>query len=89
MKTQPILRQLATPLLLGLLLLGRSVEMGATYYIALMIASVFGLRQQYLIRDREPDRCIDAFLNNAWLGGTVFAGIALDYIFRGPPTPAG
>jgi hypothetical protein len=23
-----------------------------------------------------------AFLNNAWLGGAIFAGILLDYIFR-------
>ena len=35
-----------------------------------------------LIRDREPASCFRAFLNNAWLGGAVFCGIALDYLFR-------
>jgi len=38
-----------------------------------------------LIRDRDRGRALRAFLNNAWLGGAVFAGIALDYLFRAPP----
>jgi 4-hydroxybenzoate polyprenyltransferase len=41
------------------------------------------VHQQVLIRDREPDRCFRAFLNNNLFGLVVFAGIALDYLFRG------
>jgi 4-hydroxybenzoate polyprenyltransferase len=77
-----ILGCLQVVLLIGLALLGQSVEMGVWYYGGLAVASLFGMRQQFLIRDRDRERCVDAFLNNAWLGGAVFAGIVLDYIFR-------
>jgi 4-hydroxybenzoate polyprenyltransferase len=69
-------------LLATLYLVGRSAELGAWYYGGLAAATLFGLYQQLLIRDREPATCFRAFLNNAWLGGAVFSGIALDYLFR-------
>jgi len=69
-------------LLATLYLVGSSAELGAWYYGGLGTATVFGLYQQHLIRDREPASCFRAFLNNAWLGGAVFCGIALDYLFR-------
>ncbi len=43
---------------------------------------MLALRQQWLIRDRDPERCFRAFLNNNLFGLVVFAGIALDYLFR-------
>lgn len=66
---------------LGLALVGRSAEMGRWYYGALLVAAVFAAYQQYLIKDRSPPECLRAFLNNAWLGGFVFAGIILHYTF--------
>ena len=69
-------------LLATLLLVGRSAELGAWYYGGLAAAAMFGLYQQALIKDREPSTCFRAFLNNAWFGGAVFCGIALDYLFR-------
>jgi len=77
-----ILVALQLILLVGLGLLGRSMEMGVIYFVALVVVAVQCLRQQYLLRNREREQCFQAFLNNAWLGGTVFAGIALDYVFR-------
>jgi 4-hydroxybenzoate polyprenyltransferase len=70
-------------LLATLYLVGRSAELGAWYYGGLAAASLFGLFQQMLLKEREPASCFRAFLNNAWLGGAVFAGIALDYLFKG------
>jgi 4-hydroxybenzoate polyprenyltransferase len=70
-------------LLASLYLVGRSAELGIWYYGGLGAAALFGLYQQILIRDRDAGRCVRAFLNNAWLGGSVFVGIALDYLFRG------
>ncbi|MGD8341438.1 MAG: 4-hydroxybenzoate octaprenyltransferase [Gammaproteobacteria bacterium] len=67
-------------LLIGLLLLGRSVELGGWFLVGLGAAAGFALRQLYLIRSREPDACFRAFRNNAWFGGAVFLGIALDYV---------
>jgi len=69
--------------LVTLVLVGRNAELGAWYYGGLGIAFALSLYQQFLMRDREPAACLRAFLNNAWLGGFVFAGIVLDYLFRG------
>lgn len=67
--------------LLALVLVGRNAELGAWYFGSLGIALLLFLYQQFLIRDREPEGCIRAFLNNVWVGGCVFAGILLDYVF--------
>jgi len=76
-----ILAGLMVVLFGGLALLGRDEELGAWYYVGLLAAGCFALRQQYLIRERNPARCLQAFLNNAWLGGSVFAGFLLDGVF--------
>lgn len=70
-------------LVLGLLLVGRSADRGYWYLGGVAAAAVFMLYQQYLMREREPTRCFTAFLNNAWLGLSVFVGLALDYILQG------
>jgi 4-hydroxybenzoate polyprenyltransferase len=67
-------------LLLGLILIGRGAERGGWYLAGIAGAAVFMLYQQFLIRDREPDRCFAAFLNNAWVGLSVLVGLVLDYI---------
>lgn len=64
---------------LGLVLLGRQLALDALYYIGLLVAAGFALYQQYLIRRRAPQACFQAFLNNNWLGGAVFAGLLLAY----------
>ena len=65
--------------LLGLFLVGQSEELGLWYQVALVPVGALMLYQQYLIKARDPQRCFAAFLNNAWAGGLVFAGIALAY----------
>jgi 4-hydroxybenzoate polyprenyltransferase len=77
-----VLAALMLVLLGGLLLIGQSAELGGWYHLGLLAAVVFALRQHYLIRDRDARLCVQAFLNNAWLGGAVFIGIVLDYLFR-------
>jgi len=44
-------------------------------------ASVFAGYQQYLIKDRKPELCFQAFLNNNWFGMMLFIGVFLDYQF--------
>jgi 4-hydroxybenzoate polyprenyltransferase len=68
--------------LASLVLVGRSADMGAWYYGGLAAAGVFCLYQAYLIKERDVVQSFRAFLNNAWLGGAIFAGILLDYTFR-------
>ena len=51
-------------------------------FTGLAVAVASSLHQQYLIRRRDPADCFRAFLNNNLFGLAVFAGIALDYLFR-------
>jgi 4-hydroxybenzoate polyprenyltransferase len=77
-----ILGVLKLMLLANLYLIGQSAGLGYWYLAGLSVAGIFALYQQYLIRDRDPARCFQAFLNNHLLGMAVFIGIALDYLFN-------
>lgn len=65
-------------MLLALLQVGLHLEAGVAYYLGLAGAAGLFAYQQYLIRRRERQDCFRAFLNNAWLGGVVFAGLVAD-----------
>ena len=52
--------------------------LGIWYAAGLGIALALALYQQWLIRARDRDSCFRAFLNNAWFGAAVFAGLAID-----------
>lgn len=67
----------ATALLI-LVMAGLREHLGAWYYIGLAAAAGFAGYQQWLIRDRQPQACFRAFLNNQWFGLVVFLGLALD-----------
>lgn len=72
--------QLASLMLLAVV--GRMSGLDSWYWLGLAVAAMLALRQQWLIRDREPAACFRAFLNNNYFGIAVFAGVALDYLFR-------
>ncbi|MEX0952053.1 MAG: 4-hydroxybenzoate octaprenyltransferase, partial [Gammaproteobacteria bacterium] len=68
-------------MLLGvLLLIGNKAELGGMYYVGLAAATILGIYQQFLIRNREPAQCLQAFLNNHWLGAAVFTGLLAHYL---------
>lgn len=69
-------------LLFDLVLVGHTAKLGQYYFFGLLVAAALALYQQYLIRDREPEGCFAAFLNNNWFGAVVFLGIFLDYLAR-------
>jgi 4-hydroxybenzoate polyprenyltransferase len=66
----------------GLWIAGRSLGLGSWYHAGLIGAAVLFAWQQWLIRDRDGERSLRAFQNNNYVGAVVFAGIALDYLFR-------
>lgn len=68
--------------LLGLWLIGDEMELGLWYGLGLAFAAMFALYQQLLIRERKPEDCFRAFLNNNYFGMSVFIGILLEYTFR-------
>jgi len=64
--------------LASLALLGSAHGFGLFYHVAL--AAMFGLfcYQHYLIRARDRQGCLRAFLNNTWVGFAFFAGVVLE-----------
>ena len=58
-------------------LAGQQFELGALFNLSLVVASGLLAYQQYLIRDRLPGPCFQAFLNNNWVGAVIFIGVIL------------
>ena len=63
-----------------LFFVGRHAELGAWYQLGVVGAAALAAWQQYLIRDREPDACFRAFLNNNLFGLSIFAGVVLSFV---------
>lgn len=64
--------------LAGLLALGLWQGYGALFYLGLAVGAGYFAWQQHLIREREPQACFQAFINNHRFGMAVFAGLLLD-----------
>ena len=64
----------------ALALAGQAASLGGYYDFGLSLAAGLALYQQYLIRERRPEACFRAFLNNHWFGAAVFSGIVLAYL---------
>lgn len=75
-----IIAALQIMFILALILAGRQFQLGTPFYLSLIVASFLLAYQQLLIRDRLPDPCFKAFLNNNWVGAIIFIGIFLSYL---------
>ncbi|MFT6303136.1 MAG: 4-hydroxybenzoate polyprenyltransferase [Pseudomonadales bacterium] len=65
--------------LIALAVIGADAVRGLIYYSGLLVASGFAIYQLWICRHREPQKCVQAFLNNSWMGMTIFIGLVLDY----------
>lgn len=61
--------------LLGLLWFAREKQLGNLFYLAWFIAVAIVIVQTALIRDRDPEKCFKAFLNNHWFGAVIYFGV--------------
>ena len=68
--------------LLALLLVGQRFVLGWFFHLALLVAAVLFARQQWLIRERKPEACFQAFILNNYVGMAVFGGVILHYWFN-------
>lgn len=66
----------------ALVLVGERFGLGRYYQLSLLLAGCLFLYQQWLIKDRVPARCFQAFLNNNWVGMVIFLGIVADYAMK-------
>ena len=55
---------------------------GNIFYLSILLASGFVIYQQSLTYEKEPAKCLQAFLNNNWFGMVIFIGIAADYFLQ-------
>lgn len=67
-------------LVMGMLaLIGWHAGRNVIYFGGLFLSIGFVIYQLWISREREPARCVQAFLNNHWLGMTIFVALALDF----------
>lgn len=64
------------------LVCGWQLGMRLWFLLGLLVAAGCAAYHYLLIKDRERMACFAAFRHNNWLGGAIFAGIALDYALR-------
>lgn len=69
--------QLAVILIWMMLLL--VLGLSPTFLFSLLIVGGMFVYQQWLIRDRDRERCFQAFLNNGWVGGVIWFGLVVAF----------
>ena len=84
-RDKQIIGYLQLALLVLLIGIGLLNGRGWIYYLGLFVAAWLALYQQFLIRDRKPEECFKAFLNNNAFGLVIFCGLLLDYLPAGSP----
>lgn len=72
---------LQTLIIIVLLVIGNQAKLSMFYYVGVTGAASLFIYQQHLIRTRDRDRCFQAFLNNNYVGLSIFLGLALDLSF--------
>lgn len=65
--------------LYALFLGGQRFDLAWPYSLSLVIVAGLFCYQQWLIRQRQPQLCFQAFLHNNWVGLVIFVGIMLSY----------
>jgi 4-hydroxybenzoate polyprenyltransferase len=58
-----------------LILIGYLFHLHFFYDASLVLVMILFIYQQWLIKDRNPQKCFSAFLNNNWVGLIIFVGI--------------
>lgn len=65
--------------LLIMILVALQLQFSMVFYVSLVMAAMLFIYQLHLSRQRERNACLQAFLNNNWVGAVVFLGIVLHY----------
>ena len=65
--------------LLILIQLGLNTGRGTAFFAGIAVAAWIAAHEQWMTRNRDPQACFKAFLNNHYFGAAIFIGVALDY----------
>ena len=63
-----------------LILVGQQLDLDVFYYSAVFVVFILCIYHQYLINDRLPEKCFQAFLSNNYIGMIIFLGIFVSYL---------
>ena len=74
-----IIGSMQVMMLLALLLVGHSLELGRAYYLALAAGALLFALHLWLARSRERGACLQVFQLNHWFGVVVLVGIVVQY----------
>jgi 4-hydroxybenzoate polyprenyltransferase len=77
---QIIITLLQILLIIVFVLIGNAFDLGLIYDFSLVIISFFMVYHQFLLKKRQKEEYLKAFLNNNYIGMTVFLGIFLSVI---------
>ncbi|MCC5796982.1 MAG: 4-hydroxybenzoate octaprenyltransferase [Methylophaga sp.] len=77
-----ILKILQLSFLSVMLLVGLQLQMSLIFYLGLLVALLLFAYQQWIAEDRQPRQCVQAFLNNNWVGAVIFAAVVLHYMYQ-------
>ena len=75
---RPLIAAFQLSTLVFLFIAGYLKALGGFYYGGLIVAMIFFVYQQYLLRNRSPELCLRAFNNNNYFGMAVFVGLFMD-----------
>ena len=79
---QIIITLLQILLIIVLILIGNVFDLGLIYDFSLVIISFFMIYHQFLLKKRQKEEYFKAFLNNNFIGMTIFLGIFLSVIIK-------
>jgi 4-hydroxybenzoate polyprenyltransferase len=79
---------LITGVLMGLMIvmltaMGAWLDLNWPWFVAVVISAVLFGRQLFIARDRDRGACFRAFLNNNWVGFTIFIGLLGHFFLSG------
>jgi len=77
-----VLRILKVSMIVLLVVLGLVLHYSWPWFTGVTVAALLFAQQQYKVRNRDRDACFEAFLNNNWVGVTIFIGLVATYVFE-------
>lgn len=60
-------------------MIGIHLNLGIFYFAGVVVALGLIVKQYQLIKNRQQSHCFKAFLDNNWIGGAIFLGLAAEY----------
>jgi 4-hydroxybenzoate polyprenyltransferase len=67
--------------IIGWIMVGNRFELSTVYFVFVGVAAMLMVYQQWITRHRQPSACFTAFINNHWVGCSLFIGILAHYSF--------